>query len=133
MSNEHHNGYTAISERNTQDCFRFIGFNNLCPSVTAQEIDDHRRGRAFDRQKNAKKDDHDLTDGERELLQVMRDHCEGCRLEREDGTVWADVYLDNVPLRFDNPRRFAGLCGSLAKKGYFEPMDVAFGTFRLLD
>lgn len=133
MSNEFHNGYAAISERHVQDCFRFIGFNGLSLDTTSQEIDDCRRRSAFDNQKKAKKDGHDLTDGERELLQVMRDHCEGYRQDREDGTVWADVYLDNVPLRFDNPRRFAGLCGSLAKKGYFEPMDVAFGTFRLLD
>lgn len=133
MSNEFHNGYTATSERHIQDGLRFAGFHNLLWNMTTREMEDYRRQAAFDNQKKAKKDDHDLTDSERELLQVMRDHCEGYRQDREDGTVWADVYLDNVPLRFDNPRRFAGLCGSLAKKGYFEPMDVAFGTFRLLD
>lgn len=68
-----------------------------------------------------------LTPREQALLDALRKEAEGC----DDGG-WKDVYLDNITLRTTSPRVFAGLTGSLAKKGLYREEDGdAWGMVRI--
>ncbi len=66
-----------------------------------------------------------LTEREAGLLKTLR-----AESEISDSEDWRTVYLDNVDMRNASPREFAGLLGSLTKKGMYREIDGFFGEVR---
>lgn len=72
-----------------------------------------------------------MTSQERSLLDNLRKNAEGTIDIHQNGDRWSDIYLDNIDLRSSNPRLFAGLTGSLARRGLYQQGDGAWAMVKL--
>lgn len=73
----------------------------------------------------------DLTAKETTALEALRRSAEGNTTLDSDGTTWYEIYLDNAkPFEWDG-KTWAGVLGSLEKKGLYRTIDnYAWGEVR---
>jgi hypothetical protein len=72
-----------------------------------------------------------LTNQATEILNALRSYAESTT-EKENGEIWASVYLDNARPNNMTANQFAGYLSALQAAGLYKPVDgYAFGEVKI--
>ena len=73
----------------------------------------------------------ELTKLEKQVFEALLKEVESSVDDK--GVEWGTVYLDNVDHGLDSQRSFSGVLSSLTQKGFYRPLDYAFGEVKITE